>query len=551
MKRGEGETPGGSKLDAGGGCQKTALNPANRQRRPKVFWLPVAILLLVTASAFLHRLPADNMSLGWPNNVLQNWADYGFFKLHGRMAINPGGFEILEKPVTYSGHRAVSLYPAYLAKTATAWIGAGMLPFLAGLSLVALLSIWWLLGRTPFALLFAGAAILSPGYVRWTVVLDPNVMAALFGLPFAAVVLAQLQRAHLPGTAIAGLAVMTVAYTAINWSTSLVHGILFCALLATRHIKRQRVMLYLVLAGSCILLVGSLSVVDKLASAKTLADSPGTSGGLLSLLPGYTWGRVGYGADLTAYRALVRLAFANTLGLLPLFVLGAFALVRTAPRANLGRLGWAACPFLGSVCEIGVLRNYFAHHPWMAASFLLVGLVLSLWVWLAPCVGAAPLQPALPAVHPRWHLGCWAVAFAYGWAVLFFSRTYQEGYMPLAHSVRLSTERPAAIVVARDRDPALAVEAPRLAEILDRRVVIIDSLGEAAKPSRPAYLLTAQPLAGQTAIARTREQRKAAPAWVDQALAWFGRTIARRQAGKRIELFNDYLLFKLQPKGTP
>ena len=53
---------------------------------------------------------------GWPNSVLHNWHEYGYWHLNGQLVANPGGLDAGEKPFVYPGHRPLLLLPPYWLK---------------------------------------------------------------------------------------------------------------------------------------------------------------------------------------------------------------------------------------------------------------------------------------------------------------------------------------------------------------------------------------------------------------------------------------------------
>ena len=61
-------------------------------------------------------LPAARKEAGWPNSVLHNWHEYGYWHLNGQLVANPGGLDAGEKPFVYPGHRPWLLLPPYWLK---------------------------------------------------------------------------------------------------------------------------------------------------------------------------------------------------------------------------------------------------------------------------------------------------------------------------------------------------------------------------------------------------------------------------------------------------
>src|SRR5437773_7995719 len=159
-------------------------------------------------------------------------------------------------------------------------------------------------------------------------------------------------------------------------------------ILVAPSITFRRMALYVGLAGGSALLVVAFSVIQKY----------GQSTSLTHFLAGYAWGNIGYGQGLTTGRAIVRLATVNTLGLFPLLLLCVYVMIKR-PRAAHSQKWLCVLPLLTTILGIGALRNYFGHHPWMAGPFLLVGVVLSFWVWIDPPRPEKRMKDAKPAAR--------------------------------------------------------------------------------------------------------------------------------------------------------
>src|SRR6185312_8216571 len=128
--------------------------------------VPFVMILLgsVIIFSFVPEATKDGV---WTHNVLRNWEEYGFFKLHGRLVYNPGGQDVLTQPKIYTGHRAASLYPAYLTGHLTGGAGRAGLPFYLLLTAAVAGAIWRLFERSRFGMLAACATVISPGYARF------------------------------------------------------------------------------------------------------------------------------------------------------------------------------------------------------------------------------------------------------------------------------------------------------------------------------------------------------------------------------------------------
>src|SRR5471030_1823827 len=112
--------------------------------RPSKIFL---ILAVIGCSAWLQYLIDDGLGIGWPQNVVRNWQQFGLFSLHGKLVTNPGGFEAAANPDVYKGMSPVCLYPAYFATQIFSWTGLGTMSFHILLALAVFWAIWNLLGR--------------------------------------------------------------------------------------------------------------------------------------------------------------------------------------------------------------------------------------------------------------------------------------------------------------------------------------------------------------------------------------------------------------------
>lgn len=499
----------------------------------------IMILAALGTFAWLQYLIDDNLGTGWPHNAVNNWEQFGLLNLHGRLVINPGGYQALTSPELYSGMSPVCLYPVYFASQLFAWTGGGTLPFQILLALMVFWAIRSLLGRDSLAQAAATAAILCPGYGRWLDILDPNDISVLFSLPYIAILLAILNRPKLGFAAGAGLLALTLAFTSLNWTTTWVMGPCALLLLGLPQVNRRRVLVLIGLAGVSSVLFAIASV-----AAKTGHGHAG-NGSLLTFLRGYTWGNTGYGTGLTTTSAFVRLAFVNGVGLLPLIVLGGWAAsvyFRSGHRKNWFTLS----PFALTVLEVAFMRNYFGHHPWMAAPLLLVGLVFSLTLLRA---GAERDAPASLRKIPGWMVpGVFLLCLVYGLTVTTFSRAKSADGRMLVSLVRQHTDRSDCIVIVKSLDPRTAQIAARLDETLDRRVVLVDNLDHLPAGDSRKVILSAVPATGGLKLrAQTADSANAANSWPEAVGDWFNRAISRRQPGDRMDFARAYFLYEPNP----
>lgn len=496
-----------------------------------------ALLAAVVGSAWLTTWTDDGLGTGWPQDVVRNWEQFGFFNLHGKLVVNPGGFEAETHPYCYPGHRPESLYPVFLCYHLLAATGLGFLAYYAVIAAVVLWSIWQLLGRTDRTFWLAAMAVLAPGYVRWQTVLDPMVAAVLFGFPFCAAVLGLLRRPTLNWIHWVALFLLILIYSLVNWSTVFVHAMLFMTLLVLRRVSWRNLFIY---AGLAAVLAGLVLLVS-LSSKMARAD--GSSAGISSMLRAYGWGNAGYGLDLSTKTACLRLLVTNLMGLLPVLIFLGWQWWRRGGRFSGGGLIFLL-PALVAMVEVLGMRNYFGHHPWMSVHFILLGIILAATVWKEQAVTT---KAATMENRPRmaFHFGCLVAAFAYSLTVLAAYHAYGERGFSLTLLIREHTTRETTIVISRDTDPALADMESRLTEPFDRHLVVVPDTSAASLavvPSKRIMLTAVTPPAGKT-IAQTGNTDDRSPA-LKKLLGWYSRYIAHRRAGDRLEFGEKYFLYQ-------
>ena len=490
------------------------------------------VVLAAIASAWLTTLVDNGLGLGWAEVAVRNWEQYGVSALHGKMVCNAGGFEALSHPDCYPGHRPTSLFPVFLCYH---FLGGDSLGFLAYYEIVAamvLLSIWWLLGRTAPAFWLGAIAVIVPGYVRWQTSLDPNLTAVLFGFPFCAAVIALLQRPAFTWQGGALLVVLTAIFSALNWTTVFVHGMLFVTLVALR-VKWPRLAFY---AGGAAVLAGTVLAVS-LASRVGGPGSTGSGGGILS---DYTWGNSGYGLGMSTITAVLRLIAANILGLLPLLVYLAWLWWRRGRQVP----GYFfLLPAATAAAEVFVMRNYFGHHPWMSIHFILLGLVLSAVVWNLQA------RPTPEAANPRPvpALAILASTFAYSCVVLAAGHVHNSGELAFASFIAKNTARDTTIIVRRETDPELAGLSLRISNLCDRRFVVLSTdagIGAAEAGAKSLLLSQVAPPAGKTAA--DINLADSGSSIMKRVLGWYASHIANRRPGDKLEI-PEQKFFLYQP----
>jgi hypothetical protein len=501
------------------------------------------VLGVIGSCAWLQYLIDDGLDIGWPQNVVRNWEQLGFFNLHGKLVTNPGGFEAATNPEVYKGMSPVSLYPAFFSTQLFAWTHLGTLSFHILLALAVFWAIWILLGRDNFAFAVAAAAVLCPGYSRWQKILDPNDIAVLCGLPYMAVVVFLLKKPHLGFASIFGLFTLTLAFVSLNWTTAWVLGIGALLLLGLPQINRRAAILFIAMAGvsSGMFVIGSVIV-------KAGASHSGSGTANMSQLIGtYAWGDTGYGEGLTTGNALLRLSFVNGIGLLPLLVLYGWSVAKYS-RCRNPKTWLVISPLALAVLEVGIMRNYFAHHPWMAAPVLLAGLVFSLVLLRvrtedSTTTGKKAVSHEKTLLLPAIPLLC----LIYGLAVMMFSQANGTNQLSLVRLIRHHTKRSDCVVILKSLDPETAKLARRFDEILDRRVVVADDLGHLPASRDQIVVLSSLPLSSAVdLLAQSSADETSSQSWLHKIANWFNHSIARRRPGDRMELADAYYLYELK-----
>lgn len=491
----------------------------------------VFITLVFIASLWLLWLFDEGLGLGWPSNTLRNWQQYGLTTMHGALIFNAGGFEAVTAPQIYHGMSPVYLYTVFFSTQLLGWTGLGTLSFHLILSLLVLWGIWSLLGKNNFALLVAAVVILCPGYACWQKILDPNVIAVLLGIPYAAFVTTRLQKPRLQAMDILGLVLLTALFVPLNWTTAWMLAPFGVFLLASAQVRRPVVVKFLGLAAA-----GSILFVASSVLAKS-----GASGAGGRFLGGYTWGNYGYGTGLTTSRAFVRIFFVTTVSLLPLLCTWGVAAFHKK-NFDLKKLLIALLPLSVTVLEIAVMRNYFGHHPWMAAPLIIVGLVFSFALIFESGTQAKSESDGGLELNrlAMIAVGC----FVYGLAVISFYRVNNSENLALMHLVRHETARTDWIVVVKNLDPATAQLASHLDDMLDRHVVLVDDLKDLPS-GPPLVILTTNPIpGGQLIVEEQSGSTVGFNASLQKAADWFKRNIAHRTPGDRVELTSHYYLYR-------
>ncbi len=490
--------------------------------------------------AGLMHLIDDGWGPSWAYNVLRNWQEFGIFSLHGQMISNPAGFGVPEHAEIYKGMSPVCLYPVYFVTQFFGWSGLGTDAFYILFGLATFWGIWHLLGQNNFALAIAAAAILCPGYMRYQRELDPNAISVLPVIPYAAVVLTVLRRPKLSPMLLTALFLLTLGFASLNWTTAWVCGPCILLLFGMPGINRRTLLLFIGILGTCV----ALTVV-----ASLIAKSGGGQSGInlsnpLQVIRTYMSGSIGYGQGMTWGKAFVRLAFVNAVGLFPLWLVLIYISARRI-RSGDG-LSWIQfAPLILTILELGVMRNYFGHHPWMSCPVIFVGMIFSLaLLQVAPAPDEKTKKTRID-VPFKFTVAATFPCILYGLAVLIFLRTNENNSLSLLGLVRAHTQRSDIIVVVKNSDPDTAKVAGRLDEILDRRVIVLDDFKDLVGEKNHSVILSALKLDDSfTLVAQSSAHSQQ---WLSEVANWFNHSVARRNPGDRLELADAYYLYELKP----
>ena len=503
-------------------------------------WRIILLLTALGSSAVLFSsMPISELDSGWCHNVIRNWDATGFFKLGGQLVTNPGGV-LPDSPLEiYSGHRPYSLiFPFVIGKIAGGF-GSGGVAFYLVLSAAVALAAKHLLGNRAAAWLGGLLVLMCPGYVRMTVGLDTLTLPVLMGLPFLAPVCKRLHDPRPIGLGMAALMALTVAtYAVLNWTTAFVFPIVGLYLIAQMGLFNRRFVLFTLTATVATVAVALVSIASKAGG--------GSSGGFALFYNSYLWGGGGYGGFPMNWKtAIVRLSVASLLGLLPLLMFSGWALVRH--RQAGGLVPKMFLPVAGAVVSVVGMRNYFAHHPWMAAPVLIVGLVFSLALIL-PQLEAGPAEPGYREL--LWILG----AAAYCYLIVATFNVNSADADRLITLVKQHTPRNGVIILSKTVDTSGFHQVQRFNDEFDR-TVLLPKDGQATETdgsgNTPTFFLSNEkvPALGEP-VAQTQDRKGLLTGAINAGLEWYRTHVSKRSATDRLSLSENYYLYARTPAAS-
>jgi hypothetical protein len=271
---------------------------------------------------------------------------------------------------------------------------------------------------------------------------------------------------------------------------------------------------------------------------------------LSTMLLGYTWGHTGYGAYLTTTKAIGRLGFVAIIGVLPLVAI----LARSAVRAVRGRrftaLG-AFAPFLVGALGIACLRNYYGHHPWMAAPVFVVGMVFTLKLLtreqppLPADAQPAPADTFKPVATSAFVL-C-SLVYAVGVSLMY--RAHNSDFITVLRMLQDHTARSDTIVLVENTDTKLPMEAETIGVYGDRHITVVPNLQDIGTSALRgnAFVLSAAEMPELPKVARTEEMAIRSWPLVRLLSELYARRIAKRSAVEQhFKLGTTCYLYKLK-----
>jgi len=495
-------------------------------------------VILIGSLALYQTVPVSFRCGIWGHNVLVNWQDFGFYALKGQLVYNPGGYNLPDHPLVYAGHRAFGLYPAYFVDWLFGGCDSGR-PFYVAFSLVIGISVWWLLGLNLAGMVAAICVIFSPIFTRMVPQLDLFAIPIFFGIPFLGGIRGVLEREKLTlGSWALILGIVTV-YAPLNWTTIGAFTITLVYLAVALQKQLKNVLLFALIVGVAGLLVLGLSLASKVGGG-------GTRSNIFSMLYNtYLFGPLGYDkGGMTWIKAITRLMAANVVGLLPLWLFlcwVVWTVVRWEKKAAWS-LALPLLPLVTAVLFIGGLRNYFAHHPWMAGPVIICGIVFSARL-LIDRTGSADGPHESNAQRDWFRLAVVGlVCFAYGFIVVSVFKINQAEEDEILLLAKQNTTRRDVIFFSPKNEPWIA----QLPGLMDRALLpFTDELANNLSMQHvTCYELTGHALPGKNTLVA---QTEALPpqGLVARLLGWYRTHIAKRTPGDRLEAKKLYL-YKMQ-----
>lgn len=504
----------------------------------------IVCLVMAMAGGILFFGQSDlERNGGWAHRVLRNWGEYGFFKLQGRMITNPGGYGVLEDPQYYTGHRPHVLHAAYFVGCLTGKPGYEGWLFQALLSALVGWAIWKGLGQSLASFLIAFCTIVSPGFIRHSLILDTLAIPVLLGIPFLVLASLMLRNEQLRPIDWICLLLLCVIYTALNWTTGMALVVVFAYFVTSANFKLGRTIALFAAAGVSAAVVLAVSVFDKRSGDASAAHA------LVALYNNYLFGPGGYGnIPMDWVTATRRILAANTIALAPLIFAAGFVVSTRLLRTTLSII--TLLPLLASLACVAFFRNYFATHPWMAAPVFILGCIATLLSWhdrskINLGLNAASTKVLVVLIS--------LLSLAYSLLVSQVYQIYSSGTAANIKSMlRTNTER-ADIVLCDQSVLEDGMVLDWLESGCDRKFLLWQGCPDATVPGSNArlFLLTTNPdNAAGVLVADSNSPVVAVASFLNAPLDWYRANVARRDAREVQQPSAIYYLLELPPAAT-
>jgi len=478
---------------------------------------------------------------GWAHSVLRNWGEYGFFNLEGRMITNPGGYDVLGDPQYYTGHRPHVLRAAYFIGCLTGNPGYEGWLFQALLSALVGWAIWKGLGQSLAAFLVAFCTVVSPGFIRHSLILDTLAIPVLLGIPFLVLASLLLRKEQLRPIDWICILVLCVIYVAINWTTAIALVVIFAYFVSSTNYKLGRITALFATAGASATIVLAISVFDKRSGDASVAQA------LTALYNNYLFGSGGYGnIPMDWSIAMRRISVANIMALAPLICASGLVVSAKSWRTKFSVM--ALLPLVASLACVGLFRNYFATHPWMAAPVVIIGCIATLLSWYdrSEIKSGSSL-----ATTKAFVVLISLLSFTYSLLLTQLYHFYSSGVADIKSMVRSNTGR-ADIILCDESVLEDGMVLEWLESGCDRKFVLSDGkLGATAhRADAQLFLLTTNPdSAAGTLVADSKSPVSPIADFLDVPIQWYRAKIARRDAREVPKAPAVYYLLKLQSTG--
>jgi hypothetical protein len=494
-------------------------------------------LVALAVGAHVILLQAHDNNRPPVPSVLRTWADNGYFRLHGLVLHNPGELEAGEQLQTHPGFRGFSLLPHYWLYLLTGRMNVAYSVFYVLMTMVSAVSVWLFLGRNSRALLFAIAYVMSPGVVRWSIFYwDPMPGTILLGLPVIALFVKAVGPDRKSRAFVLGALCCVAAYSQVEYASGYVLALGWLTLLVLlwgsngRRLFWTSVFLGVLLLGGAIPLMFQKAAGNSLSFQSLVLEYTVGNDPTYTLLPAATW------TDATR-----RLAFANLVGLLPLWLLFVGVLIHGF-RSKLRVAIRALLPLLAGFASILILRNWMAYQQWASTPIICVAVILSVYL-----MQSAPSIPPRPEPSPVVLLGWTSVFVVYSVLLAaFFQMNCIEGDT-LYRLVNDHTSRKDVVLIGPHLTPYIV---PNGGSILDRKVVfeatVVDS--QASRQwQHPQFALDSVPMPQFGTPIATMHVKEWT--WVQRLLNWYYARVSRKNAP--VWTFETFYLYKVHENSQP